>query len=80
MAVRIRTGAPTFARLITKACKMSHTNGFLPGFRQILGTTTANDLYAAWTTFCVLWEAMLALDDQPFQIDATTGEEQDRPA
>lgn len=66
-----RTGAPSWARIISKACKLSHTVGFQQGATALLGADAA-DILAAWATFCLLFETFLAADDWPLQIDATS--------
>ncbi len=65
-----RSGAPTYALLINKACKLSHNRGFATVLASLLGDDFA-DIWAAWETFCALWETFLGKDDWPFQIDHT---------
>jgi len=65
-----RSGAPTFALLITKACKLSHNRGFQTVLSALLGSEF-DDIWAAWQTFCALWETFLSQDDWPFQTDFT---------
>lgn len=58
-----RNGARTFLFVVQKACRLSHTPGFVNGLRTILGSGDADTLYAAWTPFCVILESLIALDD-----------------
>jgi hypothetical protein len=66
-----RSGAPTFALLINKACKLSHNRGFTAVLQELLGADFA-DIWAAWQTFCALWETFLGQDDYPFETDFTS--------
>lgn len=69
-----RTGAPTWAKHIHKACQLSH----LPGFAGAVGTTLGGDaaeLLAAWGVFCTLFEFLWNGDDWPWQIDYTAPRE-----
>lgn len=65
-----RTGAPTWALILQKACKLSHTPGFNAAATLLLGED-ASTILAAWTTFCTLFEAFVSQDDWPFQTDFT---------
>jgi len=66
-----RTGAPLWAQIIKKACKLSHTNGWVQGVNALLGADAA-DILAAWNVFCLLFETFLGEDDWPLEIDYTT--------
>lgn len=66
-----RNGARTFIWLMVKACRLSHTKGFVLGLQQILGTDSANDFYALWTPACAIFESLQSLDDHFNQRDAT---------
>ena len=79
MGVKIRTGAPSWAKLVGVACRLSHTSGFWPAITRMIGAGPSSDLKLVWDPFCVAFEAVLANDDWPFQVDATAGEEEDRP-
>lgn len=75
-----RSGAPTWVELIKTACRLSHNAAFRAGLLAIFGDDAAVlAVYGYWVTFCAAFEAMMAADDQPGEIDATTGEAQDRP-
>lgn len=65
-----RTGAATYAEIITKACRLSHNKGFRAALTALLGDDFG-DIWAAWEVFCTLWEAFLSKDDWPFQTDYT---------
>lgn len=67
---RVRTGAPTWAQYIRKACKLSHMPGFTAAATLLLGSD-ATDVLAAWHSFCLLFEAFLGKDDWPLEIDHT---------
>lgn len=68
---KARSGAPTFALLITKACRLSHNASFAGVLASMLGDDFA-DIWSAWQSFCILWEAFLGKDDWPFQIEASS--------
>jgi len=68
---RQRTGAPSWAQFIRKACKMSHMPGFTAAATILLGSDAA-DVLAAWNTFCVLFETFLGKDDWPLEVDFTS--------
>jgi hypothetical protein len=75
-----RTGAASFYKVVTAACKFSHKPSFQQGFLLIAGDDTgARNVLLAWNTFCAIWESFLSRDDASGQIDATPGEGQDRP-
>jgi len=63
-----RTGAPTWARLIVKACKLSHLPRWRASATLMLGGDAA-DILAAWDVFCDLFELFLGADNYPLQID-----------
>lgn len=65
-----RTNAPTWAIIIRKACKLSHGARWGTGMAALFGDDAA-DIISAWNTFCVLFEAFMALDDYPFEIDSS---------
>jgi len=71
MAGKGRTGAPLYAQIINKACKLSHGARFQGGLQDLLGADFA-DIWAAWTSFCLLWETFLSQDDYPFETDFTS--------
>ena len=64
-----RNGARTFLTILHKACKLSHTAGFVTGLRTILGVSDANTLYALWTPLCSFVEALVGVDHYFNQID-----------
>lgn len=65
-----RTGAPTWAKHIVTACRLSHSTRFQSGATALLGED-AVPILEAWFVFCALFEAFLGSDDFPLQIDAT---------
>jgi len=68
---KTRTGAPTWALILQKACKLSHLPGFTAAATALLGED-ATVVLAAWTVFCTAFEAVLAADDWPFKTDFTS--------
>lgn len=66
-----RNGARTFIWIMVKACRLSHSKGWLLGMREILGVDSANDFYALWTPACAIFESLQSLDDHFNQRDAT---------
>jgi hypothetical protein len=75
MADKRRTGAPTWARVILIACKMSHFPGFWAGLTRISNPTFVTTIQPLWEAVCVAVEAYVSTDDYPFERDATTGSE-----
>jgi len=65
-----RTGAPSWIKLIRKACQLSHRTHFRSAVILLIGTD-ASDILAAWDTFCALFEVFLSGDDFPAEIDHT---------
>lgn len=75
---RTVNGARSFLDIIAKACRLSHTPGFVTGLRTILGTEDADTLYALWSPFCSLVETLIAADNYYNKVDyqeETTGSE-----
>jgi hypothetical protein len=73
MANKQRTGAPTWAQFVKNACRLSHTPGFTRGATELLGEDAAVIL-TAWSAFCVLFDAFIAADDWPLEVDFTAPE------
>ena len=68
-----RSGAPSWAQHVKRACKLSHTAGFVAGANALLGEDAATIL-AAWNIFCALFDAFIEADDWPLEIDETAPE------
>lgn len=64
-----RNGARTFLNVMAKACKLSHTSGFVTGLNSILGPENAGQVYALWTPLCALIETLIAADNYFNQVD-----------
>jgi hypothetical protein len=66
---RKRSGVSTWQLYLRTACRVSHFPAFADGVTLITGPEVAVPLLEAWFTFCTLFEAYLASDDYPWEID-----------
>lgn len=68
---RVRSGKTTWVVVIKKACQVSKLSGFRAAVIAAIGATDGVPLLEAWDVFCALFDATLAADDWPWQIDRT---------
>jgi hypothetical protein len=72
MATKTRTGARSFLDILLKACRLSHTPGFVAGMAVIAGPAFTAEFMAAWSPVCLVLEAASAADDEFNRKDATS--------
>jgi hypothetical protein len=75
VAAKRRTGAPTWAKIMREACKLTHFPGFWLGLQRISTPEFVATIQPLWEACCVAIEAYMSSDDYPFQVDGTVGDE-----